>query len=299
MISSREIFSEIETVNNDFLSLSEGELHRLHQVLLEILADILKVAKECNAQIMLSGGSLLGAVRHNGFIPWDDDLDLMAFRNDYEKILTHLENNYSDKYYVYAPNHAAGNINTFAKVVKKGTLLVSFANLGSSHCNGVAVEIFPIDYCSPHIFVRKFTAKVLKFISLVSVSATFFSFKNKKTKELMVHTKKGRYYYYLRINIVGRIASTIGFQRLNNLFDKISRMWGQTEYVTVATGRNGYLNECQLAFDMEPDGVRMFQYLPVPVPKNWNIYLTSLYGDYSIIPPVEKREHHFYLEIKI
>lgn len=297
MLNSRDIFTEMEAANNEFLCLDDKELQKLHQILLEILEDILIAAEECGAQIMLSGGSLLGAIRHQGFIPWDDDLDLMAFRNDYEKILDYVGKKYPEKYYVYAPNHSDGNINTFAKIVKKDTLLVSFANLGSTFCNGVAVEIFPIDYCSSNNIVKKLKSIVLKSLSLLAVSATFFSFRNDKSKRLMIQTSTGKLYYYFRVLTVGRLMSLVGFQRLNNLFDRISRMYKKSSFVTVATGRKGYLGECQKVEDMLPGGTRQFQHLTVPIPRNWDRYLSNLYGDYNQIPSIEKREHHFYLEI--
>ncbi|MGM9579929.1 MAG: LicD family protein, partial [Anaerovibrio sp.] len=82
--------------------------------------DIKAVCDKYNLTIVLGGGSALGAVRHKGFIPWDDDLDLNMPRKDYEKLLSVLEAELGKEYYFSAP-HTKGVESQFLKIHKKDT----------------------------------------------------------------------------------------------------------------------------------------------------------------------------------
>lgn len=72
----------------------------LHTVLLSAMKDIHKICQENNLKYYLHAGTLLGAVNHKGFIPWDDDVDITLIRSDFEKIAKIIERDYSDRYYI-------------------------------------------------------------------------------------------------------------------------------------------------------------------------------------------------------
>ena len=76
----------------------------MKQCLLEMYSDILRVCEKYNIRVMLGGGSALGAVRHGGFIPWDDDLDLIMPREDYNKFISVFDKELSDLYEITSPN---------------------------------------------------------------------------------------------------------------------------------------------------------------------------------------------------
>ena len=82
--------------------LSNKELKQLHKVELEILDEIDSFCKKHNIEYFLCGGSLLGAVRHKGFIPWDDDLDIGMFREDYDKFISEYSKVKDSKYYIHS-----------------------------------------------------------------------------------------------------------------------------------------------------------------------------------------------------
>ena len=86
MKTYKEVITEIANTNDCFIELTNQDIRALQLVLLEMYKDIAKLCDEEGITLFLGGGSCLGAVRHKGFIPWDDDLDLMLLRADYEKI---------------------------------------------------------------------------------------------------------------------------------------------------------------------------------------------------------------------
>ena len=125
--------------------MKEMYLTELHREIMDILDHVIDVCEACNLKYYLIGGSLLGAVRHKGFIPWDDDLDIVMPRKDFEKFVKHdylqLDNAYSLEWI----NTDSKYNKVFAKVTKKGTLFEEVAGENSSIKRGIFVDIFPID----------------------------------------------------------------------------------------------------------------------------------------------------------
>ena len=83
--------------------LSDEEIHQVQRVVYGITIDITNLCDKYDIPYMLTGGTALGAVRHGGFIPWDDDIDMVVSRKYIDELLDLIEQEYSDKYYVDAP----------------------------------------------------------------------------------------------------------------------------------------------------------------------------------------------------
>lgn len=127
-------------------------LNKLHQDILTIMDEVDHICGENNLRYYLMCGSCLGAVRHNGFIPWDDDLDIAMPRTDFNRLLELISNkkvlgdNFylrwvtTDKYY----NHA------FAKICLKGTKFQESEGLSAQNA-GIFVDVFPLDSCEYNI----------------------------------------------------------------------------------------------------------------------------------------------------
>ncbi|MBR8700684.1 hypothetical protein IX317_000577 [Fusobacterium sp. DD29] len=298
-INSRKIFDEIKKKKCDQYILTTEELKLLQQCLLKVLTDVLDSANKSGIKVMLGGGSLLGAVRHKGFIPWDDDVDLMIFRKDYEKLLQQIESDYGNKYFISRPNDGKGNTSTFAKVIKPGIKISNLTNFGSTYPQGITIEIFPIDNLPKSKLLIYRNAILCKILSFLATSGKMNRFKNKILKDILLETFLGKLYYYLRVVLIGSLVELIKYEKLNNLFDRIVSKYPESSEVTVPTGRKGYIGEIQLREDMTPKKVLLFENLNVYVPNNYDKYLKKLYRNYMEIPPIEKREQHFYVEFDL
>ena len=88
--------------------MTDEEVKKVQQVVYSITKDIAAICEENGIPYMLGGGSALGAVRHGGFIPWDDDLDVNVYRKDIDRLVDLIEEKYPDKYFVEMPLRTPG-----------------------------------------------------------------------------------------------------------------------------------------------------------------------------------------------
>ena len=120
------------------------ELEELHQIELDMLKEIDRICRRENIQYYLAGGTLLGAVRHKGFIPWDDDIDIAMARDEYERFLKVMKKERHPYLKIFAMEFDKEYQYTFAKVVDTRTRLIE--EIGKDLPDmGVFIDIFPID----------------------------------------------------------------------------------------------------------------------------------------------------------
>lgn len=120
-------------------------LRKLQLVELEIANEIKRVCVENNIKYFLESGTLLGAVRHGGFIPWDDDMDIGMMRDEYEKFLKIAPEKLSSEFILQTWKNEKDYSLTFAKVRKLDTIFLEYEFKDSSMHNGIWVDIFPYD----------------------------------------------------------------------------------------------------------------------------------------------------------
>lgn len=121
------------------------EIRPLQMVCLEILKEIDRICTKYNIQYWLEGGSMLGAVRHHGFIPWDDDLDIAMFREDYERFLKIAQKELKPEYFLQTHEIEREYPLFFAKVRKNNTYIEEECFLSLNFHKGIFVDIFPVD----------------------------------------------------------------------------------------------------------------------------------------------------------
>ena len=152
--------------------LNEEDLLALQRTLLEILEDIDSVCKRENIQYYLIAGTLLGAVRDKGFIPWDDDLDIAMPREDYDRFVENAAQWLGDKYYFQNYISDKKYFIPFSKVRLNGSVFKekALANLDIHH--GVYVDVFPIDSVSENRAMRRLDSAffMLMFAGLMAKS---------------------------------------------------------------------------------------------------------------------------------
>ena len=243
------------------------------QVQLEILAYVDEICREYNINYSLAYGTMLGAVRHKGFIPWDDDIDIILMRSEYQKLLNILYDKKNDKYQVYSPKDE-GYWYNYAKVTDKRTKIIE-KNWPQYEGLGVNIDIFPIDYLAEdsHEFFE--TAKY--YDKCIKWCLTDIAFKDKKI--------------YKRI-----IKKICRWKEVNKCRKKGEWYWKSKLDKLINSCKSGTKIDC-LAFTHRGwDSSIMDRYVTVVFEKRefqiierYDEMLRSIYGDYMQLPKEKDR----------
>ncbi len=127
------------------ITLNEQDLQIIKNAELRIVNEINQICLRNNIKYSMIGGTLIGAVRHHGFIPWDDDIDLMMERSEYERFLSIAEKELSEEFYIADYEHTPSIGEPFTKIMMKNTVMKECFTGSSNAPAGIFVDIFPVD----------------------------------------------------------------------------------------------------------------------------------------------------------
>lgn len=243
-----------------------------HQaVLLELLIEFDRVCKKNNIRYILFAGSSLGAARHRGFIPWDDDLDVALLREDYDKLIRLDPAEWNESYYFQGEYSKHWPLH-FSKLRKNNTTcLEKYHPKDKKAHQGIYIDVFPIDNASNNKIIRR-----LQFYASKIVQARSF-------------WKRG----YETNSVLKRIIMLLSCILPLKLFKNIVVMpkTNKSEYVHSFLG--GSINFHKGIFKRKwiTDTIHVpFETITVPVSAYYHELLSMQYGDYMTLPPVEERK---------
>ncbi len=262
----------------------DGELlKRIQNTELSILKDVTDFCEKNNITYFITSGTLLGAVRHNGFIPWDDDVDISMPRSDYEKFLTYA-NDFIDGYEIVCTKLNNQYPIAIAKVRKCGTVMKepSMAHLDINH--GVWIDVFPLDKV-------KNEQKLKKRAHNFNLITTVINYKLKISIPTKTKTK-----------LICMILGLLSVKRLDRIRTRIMTAEESSD-AKMCTSFASNLGPRRLLFDetvyFPPKQVK-FEDEMFYAPANSEQWLESAYGDYMTLPPKEERvNRHKIMEIKL
>ena len=253
---------------------------------MDLLREFVRVCDKFGFRYWLAFGSLLGAIRHKGMIPWDDDLDVWMPREDYEKLLSLPSSEFAAPYFLQTTLNDNDYYNAFARLRNSNTtgILVS----GKNKCNnGIYLDIIPLDGMSEKDSVSKFRFKaahvqnVIAHAYIYNVNPSIIT----RTIHKVLHFPLCRY----------SLSKT--YQRVNKIASKTK--WEDTDCVGITVYRAYAFEKIKFnKADFENSVLVPFEHMMVAVPAGYDNVLRTLYGDYMKFPPVEKRGnwHHFVFE---
>lgn len=266
------------------ITLSEEQRKQLKDAQLELVLFFDDFCKKHDLTYYLFGGTLLGAKRHAGYIPWDDDIDLCMPRKDYDKLMEIFDG--EGKYFLSTPKTNGDYFYHFAKIMKEGTKYVEYPAQFMNCKNEIFIDIFPINgYPSKRL--QKFHYNFWIYIyNRRSYPKSFYL--DKKAN------KKKKSFSYKIMDIVAAVllfwASPKKCALMRDKFMK-KHQYPESPYCICGT-RFRKIYE-RSAF--EGHATLPFEGHDLAVPENFEKYLEKMYGDYMTLPPVEERVPHHYL----
>ena len=262
--------------------MEDSKIRKLQKVELEILKEADRVCKLLNIDYYLIGGTLLGAVRHGGFIPWDNDIDIAMKRDDYEAFRKYWEKENSGKYFYQDYKTEQHHTQEHALLRLKGThmqFVYHQTDKYSIQCDGIFLDIFPLDYAPTTSRKQKAQQRKIKALSN------------------LVQAKISRNYYgtgklkYAVKKILAVFLKPVPFKYLHKKIEKVMIKYNHTDSPYLVSMASHYSYKKQLMLSEvygKPKKIK-FEGLDFSAPEQTDVYLKQIYGDYMKLPSEESR----------
>ena len=254
------------------------EIKKVWAIELDLYQKFSEICNKHNLRYWVAFGTLLGAIRHNGFIPWDDDLDVWMPRNDYEKLLEIGADEFHLPYFLQTTLNDNDYYSAFARLRNSNTTGSLNVSRNNKCNNGIFIDIFPLDgapenKCSwrRRLFTNHFR-NVLAHAYLYNINPNIMT----RLANKILHIPFLHYDHrktYLKVNQYAQLET-----------------WKQSEYVGMMAFPWKF--SANLVFRkeyFEKTIMHTFEFLEVPVPEGYDQLLRQRYGDYMKFPPVEQR----------
>ncbi|MCT8139017.1 LicD family protein [Anaerobacillus sp. CMMVII] len=270
--------------------MDKTELRTAQLKLVELLIDIDKICEENNIQYYMIAGTLLGAIRHEGFIPWDTDIDLGMMRGDYEKFCRVCNDLLPDKYIIYSNKN---NKHFHSPKIKIGFRNTTKRNIKGKasyyHVNSIlSLDVFPLDNAPNDIKLRNKQSKSIKLLKLIS-----------RIKIRLKYVKTKRSFKEITQMILRKTAYTIlspiSMKTIINKLEGVMRKYEHSNTRCVCSMASRYKYSKQ-TMETEIYGVPKkvkFEGFFFSAPSNPEEYLNRLYGDYMKLPKVEDQKSEY------
>ena len=279
-----EGFLEAETRCGHFVS---KEMKEVWAVELDLLSELLRVCKKHNLKIFASDGTLLGAIRHKGFIPWDDDIDMMMFRKDYEKLCEIAPKEFNEPYFFQTEYNDEGHMRLHARLRNSKTTGIQACErslYAPAFNQGIFIDIFPLDAVvdDKELFEQQWKEAKHYHSKMSRYSRLSTRYDKNATKGLKGVVKAMLYPF---TNVIFRKLKLE--QKAFRKFENTCKRYSHTNTKTVAMFSHGFseLHPFETFFKDRSDLDEIievpFEFLSIPAGKMYEHALTQRYGDWK------------------
>lgn len=275
-----------------YILLDEEGIHALQDCLLKMLREFGDFCVANDLKFAILGGCLLGKIRHGGFIPWDDDVDIIMPREDFDRLKTVLPaSEMNEKYILKGPGCLDGADFRCMKLYKRNSLLKE-ALVRTNSENKIFIDIMPVDRVPESKMHR--TLKGLRCDLLIGLigCVEYKQVACKELKQLMHQSVSRKVNHYIR-TIVGTILSVRSLDKWYKVFDRASVYNKPSKLLTIVTGKLFYFGEIVSEEVLYPFQKDVFCGVDVWIPNEPDTYLKHRYGDYMTVPDEKHREGHY------
>ena len=294
----QDIIKNIDPESAGLKVVGDGELKAIQQTLLTMVDDFAALCDRHGIEWSLFGGSVIGAVRHNGFVPWDDDIDIYITRDNYEKLRRVFDGELSQKYILKEPGRK-NYLYHFPQMQLRGTEVEPIQTTNDAN-DGLFVDIFIMENAPDNKLLR----------TLHGLLCSFFLFADSAIRQRLCREHIFAYVgnspqIQAEINKRARFAGLFGFMRFEKWLKLSDRCFSlcrntHTRYIACPSGRLHYFKETYDRQAMCRYVKHDFEGRAWPIPGGVEYYLKKRYGeDYMQLPPADKREKHVYVKLNL
>ena len=268
--------------------LKEIKLDEIKKIELDLLVELDRICREQGFRYFMVGGTLIGAVRHKGFIPWDDDIDISMPRPDYELFLDYcIKNRDTVNFDVISNKNYKKYWHLFSKLSDRNSIIKDDVIDDNGIRSGVSIDVFPIDGLGKNFKEAKRVFYAKEFQRELLDAKNWKKYTRSKTRSIIIEPVRLFFFVISRFCSPKSLMKNIENYYKNKDFDTeafsadVAGVYRTKEIME----KRIYSEYCDLEFEGH-----MFR-----APKYYDEFLTNIYGDYMKLPPKEKQvSHHTY-----
>ena len=262
---------------------TKSQLKGLQSIELDILREFISVCKTLNIEYIVYGGTLLGVEKYQGFIPWDDDVDVALPRQNYEKFVKEAGKYLSDGFFLQTPYNCSKSPFPYSKLRKRGTKYVDYTNRNVDIESGIYIDIYPIDRIPDNERKRRKQFKDVRrwIVIYVCRQVPLYDRKGTTLKSMLENIAKW---------IICHILMVIPQSYCINKIDYYMTLYNNTDCKRYAALNSPNYENIYNA--LYPFKTGTFEGIEVNIPYDYKEHLKRRYGDYSGLPDKEKRYGH-------
>lgn len=273
-------------------------LQKLWKVEEGIYLEFARICDKYNLRYFCAYGTALGAIRHKGFIPWDDDMDMGMPREDYEKFLEIAPQELRENFELLEARNTKGYVLPFAKLTRSDTTFVEATDIDRKYHSGIFIDIFPFNAVPEDFEERKKIERKCWFIARLMVLCDY---PKPKLPATITGSKKSLVYAVCNIVHFGLKLLGMTPEKLQKKYIKYASKYGKTHKDAYLYADFGTYN-AEIDFGKSDQFFEESTLLPsknvpfddifVKVPNDYDKYLRDSYGDYLVLPPQKDRHSH-------